>query len=100
MTVSPPTDSVSTMKSEIARILRGRRTQMRERWEMLLRIERTSTPLANPDVLIHLFDRTLDDVCEKISGPDSVEVAAPSGSLPQCPCGRNPFVAYYKAAKQ
>lgn len=83
--------------------LRTRRPEIRARWEALLRIERINTPLANPDTLVHLFDWTLDEVYGAISMDGPVSLGPPvNGSLstPRCACGRNPYVAYFKAAKQ
>lgn len=83
----------------------GRRSEISARWEALLRIERVNTPLANPDALVHMFDWTLDEVFAVLRGSSAItEDAAPFAttaiSLPSCLCGRNPYVAYFKAAKQ
>lgn len=85
------------METVLQRTLRGRRQETRARWEVLLRIERVNTPLANPDALVNLFNWTLDEVISKI-GPGDTAVLPAGGWA--CECGRNPFVAYFKAAKQ
>lgn len=85
--------------------LRARRPQIRERWEALLRIEKINTPLANPDTLVYLIDWTLDDLLARLEGtvPEQEEwrsSLAPSVQSYRCQCGRNPYVAYFKAASQ
>jgi hypothetical protein len=62
--------------------LSARRPQIHARWETLLRAEKASTPLANPDALVHLIDWTLTraDI--------------------DCPCGRNPLLTYFAAGEQ
>jgi len=97
-------EDLNYMENALLRALSDRRQETRARWEVLLRIERVNTPLANPDALVHLFDWTLDEVFSKIQeGHASVAVAAAPPSVLvtlECQCGRNPFVAYFRAAKQ
>ena len=50
------------MQDELMSALLARRSQIRGRWEALLRVERASSPLANPDALVHLLDWTIDEV--------------------------------------
>ena len=93
------------MEYKILNALTSRRTETRARWETLLRIEGVNTPLANPDALVHLFDWTLDEVFLRFSGIESADSALWPTQLIRgdpfaCECGRNPFVAYFKAAKQ
>lgn len=92
------------METALLRALSDRRQETRARWEVLLRIERVNTPLANPDALVHLFEWTLDEVFSKIREKNSsmavVAVSPPVPTSSECHCGRNPFVAYFKAAKQ
>lgn len=83
--------------------MQARRLPILERWEALLRIERANTPLANPDLLVHLFDGTLSEIFAALRSSDK-----PAGSpahpaavrTADCPCGRNPLIAYFAAGEQ
>lgn len=76
-----------------------RRPELRRSWESLLRVEKTTSPLANPDALVHLIDRTLDEVFNdlRFRSPRRHPTRGPE---PHCPCGRNPLLAYYAAGRQ
>lgn len=82
--------------------LSARRPQIRARWEDLLRAERVTTPLANPDALVHLIDWTLDEVFRTLQNLPMRR--RPIRSLPRtdvdCPCGRNPLLTYFAAGEQ
>ena len=68
-------------------------------WESLLRLERVSSPLAQPDLLVRLLDQTLDDIFATL--PEwSVRRHPTPIPAPVCPCGRNPLLAYYAAGQQ
>ena len=82
--------------------LSARRPQVHARWEDLLRAEKVTTPLANPDALVHLIDWTLDEVFRTLQG-------LPTRRRPlrvlnrndiDCPCGRNPLLIYFAAGEQ
>lgn len=78
------------------RTLRARRATIRSRWEALLRIERVTTPLANPDTLVYLFNQTLEEVFALLAAPGE---RGPLVALHEgCAC--NPFRAYYVAGEQ
>ena len=82
--------------------LGARRPQIRARWEDLLRAERVSTPLANPDALVHLLDWTLDEVFRTLSSLPTRRRplrAFTRGDI-DCPCGRNPLLTYFAAGEQ
>jgi len=84
------------MSPAFLRTLRARRATIRSRWEALLRIERVTTPLANPDTLVYLFNQTLDEVFALLAAPGE---RGPLLPLPEgCAC--NPFRAYYVAGEQ
>jgi hypothetical protein len=87
------------MQESMVAALRDRRTQIRARWEDLLRVERASTPLANPDSLVHLFDWTLDEFFRSVQNLPSRRRALRAGEQ-DCPCGRNPLLAYFAAGEQ
>lgn len=84
------------MDQSLLLALQERRPQIRARWETLLRIERVETPLANPDTLVFLFDRTLDAVFAALPGRPQ----EPLSSRPRCRCDCNPMRVYYFALEQ
>jgi len=92
------------MQENLVTSLRTRRPQIRARWEDLLRIERASTPLAHPDALVHLIDWTLDEIFQALANPLSHRHhgrrAASDSLRHECPCGRNPYLAYFAAGDQ
>ncbi|MFZ5496887.1 MAG: hypothetical protein ACOZE5_16320 [Verrucomicrobiota bacterium] len=84
------------MRAELLRTLEQRRAEIRARWETLLRLEKPPTPLANPDILVHLFDHTLNEVLSILPLP-------PVGSIPSrpvCRCDCNPLRHYYATLEQ
>jgi len=84
--------------------LRARRPSVREHWETLLRAEPVSTPLGNPDALVHLIDWTLDEIFSALGNPlarhRSGGTRFTAQQRPECPCGRNPLLAYFAAGEQ
>lgn len=92
------------MQDELVRALRARRAEIHARWEALLRIEKVNTPLANPDALVFMIDWTLDECFATLRPPLARRHNSHSanGSLPKpdCPCGRNPLLAYFAAGEQ
>jgi hypothetical protein len=84
--------------TEILRALVAHRPGIRTSWETLLRLERPSSPLANPDALVHLLDKTLDEIFADLVlwSPR----AHPRSYVPHCPCGLNPWLAYLSAGRQ
>jgi hypothetical protein len=82
--------------------LRALRFQTRTRWEALLRTERTNSPLAHPDSLVHLLDWTLDEIFRALERPAGHRRAARLAAdyRHHCPCGRNPLLAYLAAGEQ
>jgi len=92
------------MHAELVAALRARRPQTRSLWEAVLRTERANTPLANPDALVHLFDWTLDEIFHALQAPPMRRKLARAPTCPDyradCPCGRNPLLAYFAAGEQ
>ena len=88
------------MQELLVGALRSRRSDIRERWETLLRAERANTPLANPDALVHLIDWTLDEIFRVLQNAPSRRRASPPFSSGDCPCGRNPLLIYFVAGEQ
>ena len=92
------------MQDELVRALRARRAEIHERWEALLRIEKVNTPLANPDALVFMINWTLEE-CFATLRPahgrrDHGLATDRSATKPECPCGRNPLLAYFAAGEQ
>jgi hypothetical protein len=90
------------MQESLMQPLRALRFQTRVRWEALLRTERTSSPLANPDSLVHLLDWTLDEIFHALACPAGYRRVArlAPGYRPRCACGHNPLLAYFAAGEQ
>jgi hypothetical protein len=79
-----------------------RRPLIRRRWEDLLRAERVSTPLGNPDALVHLLGWTLDEIFRTLHALPSRRKSLRTVALDDddCPCGRNPLITYFAAGEQ
>ncbi len=92
------------MQETLVRALHARRGQIRQHWEALLRVERTTTPLAHPDSLVHLLDWAIDEIfCTlKPEANRQLDPAPPPATTvrTECACGRNPFLAFFIAGEQ
>lgn len=78
-------------------MLRARRPEIRSRWLELLFVEPVNTPLANPRALFFLLDETLETIFATLRrGPGSRHAIPQS----ECPCGRNPYLSYFRAGRQ
>jgi hypothetical protein len=84
------------MQEAFVQTLRARRAQIRARWETFLRIEKVHSPLANPDMLVYLFDQTLDEVFDTLQGTPAPRHPAPPAQGAQ----DNPLSAYFLAGEQ
>ncbi len=88
-------------RSFVAELL-ARRAPIKQAWERRLRHEPVTSPLANPDTLVLLMDRTLDELgaaltqrCRETPG----DATAPNRGLRAgCLCGLNPLLAYFRVA--
>ena len=91
-----------TVQDALMTALTARRPQVHARWDDLLRAEKVSTPLANPDALVHLIDWTLDEVFRTLQSLPTRRrpLRAPSRHDLDCPCGRNPLLIYFAAGEQ
>lgn len=76
------------------------RPAVKERWETLLRLEPTLTPLANPDTLVFMMDETLAQLSSAIKArsfqrwlKNNPALVAPMQS--RCHCSINPLLTYY-----
>jgi len=89
------------------RNLQGLRPTILERWEVLLRAEPVTSPLANPDALVYLMDWTLDRFFQALRGPLSrrrINARENSKSACDrerglCACRMNPLLAYFSTAE-
>ncbi len=92
------------MQENLLRAMRARRPSIRERWVDLLHAERVTTPLANPKVLEHLINETLDEVFAALGGSHEGHPIAATPAIAaaraHCACGRNPLLAYFLAGEQ
>lgn len=84
------------MYEQIIKALQGRRAQIRARWEALLRIEKVTTPLANPDTLVFALDRSLDEIFASLGQPLPHKPAVGSARSD----GPSPWRAYFRAGEQ
>ncbi len=82
--------------------LAARRAAIKQAWERKLRHEPVTSPLANPDTLVLLMDRTLEDLGAALSLQCRSSTAEPTpanrGMRAGCLCGLNPLLAYFRVA--
>ncbi len=77
----------------------ARRPAIKHAWEKKLRLEPVTSPLANPDTLVLLMDRTLDDLEQALAERCSAPVLPPGrAARTGCLCGLNPLLAYFRVA--
>jgi len=91
------------MQSHLLSALRAQHASIHDRWTTLLHVEPVSTPLGNPDALVHLVDWSLQEIFRALSTLSSRRRAAHATSpdaKPHCPCGRNPLLTYFSAGEQ
>ena len=91
------------MQSHLLSALRAQHQQIRSRWTALLHVEPVSTPLANPNALVHLLDWTLEEIYRGLGTLAARRRASRTDipdAKPHCPCGRNPLLAYFAAGQQ
>jgi hypothetical protein len=95
---------IDGVKASLIQALSSRRREIRQRWDMLLRLERTETPLANPDVLVHMIDWTLDKIFDELRARKACTCGEPTSSVAAlragCQCGKNPFLGHFLAGEQ
>jgi hypothetical protein len=82
--------------------LRASQSDIRERWRDYLGEERVNTALGNPSMLVYLFDKTLEAVFAALESPSAkiVSAAVPSDLSTVCACGKNPYLAYFRAGER
>lgn len=96
------------MHDNLLRTLQGLRPTILEQWEVLLRAEPVTSPLANPDSLVYLMGWTLDRFLATLRGPLARRRLSECGSNKPayieekelCACKMNPLLAYFATAEQ
>ncbi|MCC5024966.1 MAG: hypothetical protein J6386_20210 [Candidatus Synoicihabitans palmerolidicus] len=91
------------MHDGFLRALQTQRSNLRQRWEALLRTERVSSPMAHPDTLVHLMDWTLDRLFDELRQPQMrlhTVCDDQRGPAQSCACGKNPLLAYFSTVEQ
>lgn len=89
------------MQGLILAELQRRRFAIQSRWDTVLRTEPVTSPLANPDSLVHLIEPTIEAVLSALhAGERPSATSAARATPPKCPCGRNPFLAFFAAGRQ
>ena len=87
------------MHSSFVAELSARHHAIRLAWERKLRTEPITSPLANPDTLVLLMDRTLEELlatlAERALGRGAAAGTA-RGLRTGCLCGLNPLLAYFR----
>jgi hypothetical protein len=91
-------DNAAGMEPALVQELRRQRKQIRRRWETFLRLEKATSPLANPDTLVFGVDRSLGEIFSGLLRPAGLK--PPRGPARECGCGRHPLRAYYRAGEQ
>lgn len=85
------------MNERCLRALQARRTTLHFQWVERLRAAPVKSPLGHPDTLIHMMDRTLDQVFHELTHP-SARRRQPGLPPGFCRCGHNPLVTYFSTA--
>jgi hypothetical protein len=85
------------MNERSLRLLLAHRATLHSQWAVRLRAAPVNSPLAHPDTLVHLMDRTLDQVFHELQNP-SARRRQPSLPKGFCGCGQNPLIAYFDTA--
>jgi hypothetical protein len=91
------------MHDSFLRALQTHRPTLRRRWEELLRAERVTSPMANPDALVHLMDWTLDRLFDELRQPQFRRHLVGRTTRAErhgCVCGMNPLLAFFATAEQ
>lgn len=94
-----PLCDTASMHSSFVAELSARRHALKHAWERKLRSEPVTSPLANPDTLVLLIDRTLDEFFAELARRTAETAPRPRvtrGAHDGCLCGLNPLLAYFR----
>ena len=91
------------MQETLVRALHAQRGRILRQWEALLRVERTTSPLAHPDSLVYLLPWAIDEIFSALQ-PDAAgkPVPAPPAATvlrSECACG-HPYLVFFIAGEQ
>jgi hypothetical protein len=86
------------MNERSLRALLSHRQTLHLGWAARLRAAPIKSALGHPDTLVHLIERTLEQVFNELANPVSPRRRQPSLSIDFCRCGQNPMVAYFSTA--
>ena len=86
------------MNERSLRALLSHRHTLHLGWAARLRAAPIKSALGHPDTLVHLMDRTLEQVFHELANPSSPRRRQPKLPESFCRCGHNPLVAYFATA--
>lgn len=86
-----------SMNERCLRALQARRPTLHSQWAALLHAAPVTSPLGHPDTLVHMMDRTLDQIFNELNHP-SARRRQPGLPSDFCRCGHNPLVTYFSTA--
>ena len=86
------------MNERSLRALLAHRHTLHLGWAARLRAAPVKSALGHPDTLVHLMDRTLDQLFLELEKPASPRRRQPHLPADFCRCGNNPMVAYFATA--
>jgi hypothetical protein len=86
------------MNERSLRALLAHRQTLQLGWAARLRAAPVKSALGHPDTLVHMMDRTLDQIFRELANPASPRRRQPKLSANFCRCGHNPMVAYFETA--
>lgn len=75
------------------------RDEIHARWEALLHQQDSKTPLGNPDCLVFMIDWSLNEIFALLREMPTRRLLSHAQDEPECPCGMNPLLAYYRTAE-
>ncbi len=94
------------MQATTLRLLKTLLLNVRRHWEVRLRAIPPSSPLANPNTLVFMMDRTLNEVFHQparkkhVVAERQLEPLSPHHRAELCACGLNPLLAYFETAER
>lgn len=75
------------------------RVAIHARWEALLHEHDSKTPLGNPDCLVFMMDWSLNEIFARLRELPTRRLLSHTNGEPDCPCGMNPLLEYYRTAE-
>lgn len=75
------------------------RDPIHARWEALLHEHDSKTPLGNPDCLVFMMDWSLNEIFARLREIPTRRLLSHTNDEPECPCGMNPLLEYYRTAE-